>query len=272
MTPPATTPPPLHPERRAPGTTRRDVVSFVRRGERLTASRREAWDRLSDEYVLDPPRGERDTLPADGARLDLEEVFGRRAELVVEVGSGLGENIVAAASSHPERDHLGVEVYLPGLAQTLSRVEKADRPRNLRLLPLDAQRALPSMLPPASISELWVYFADPWPKARHHKRRLINPPFLDAVLPLLAPGGHFRLATDWAQYAHHMRRELDAREELELVHPDGPRPTGVSSDTVPEGMPRTGWAPRFEGRVKTSFESKGTQAGRLIWDLAYRRL
>ena len=272
MTPPATTPPPLHPERRAPGTTRRDVVSFVRRGERLTASRREAWDRLSDEYVLDPPRGERDTLPADGARLDLAEVFGRRAELVVEVGSGLGENIVAAASAHPERDHLGVEVYLPGLAQTLSRVEKADRPRNLRLLPLDAQRALPSMLPPASISELWVYFADPWPKARHHKRRLINPPFLDAVLPLLAPGGHFRLATDWAQYAHHMRRELDAREELELVHPDGPRPTGVSSDTVPEGMPRTGWAPRFEGRVKTSFESKGTQAGRLIWDLAYRRL
>jgi tRNA (guanine-N7-)-methyltransferase len=272
MTPPATTPPPLHPERRAPGTTRRDVVSFVRRGERLTASRREAWDRLSDEYVLDPPRGERDTLPADGVRLDLEEVFGRRAELVVEVGSGLGENIVAAASAHPERDHLGVEVYLPGLAQTLSRVEKADRPRNLRLLPLDAQRALPAMLPEASISELWVYFADPWPKARHHKRRLINPPFLDAVLPLLAPGGHFRLATDWAQYAHHMRQELDAREELALVHPEGPRPEGVSSDAVPEGMARTGWAPRFEGRVKTSFESKGMQAGRLIWDLAYRRL
>lgn len=272
MTPPPTTPPPLHPERRAAGTTRRDVVSFVRRGERLTASRRDAWDRLSDEYVLDPPRGERDTLPADGARLDPEELFGRRAELVVEVGSGLGENIVAAAAEHPERDHLGVEVYLPGLAQTLSRVERAGSPRNLRLLPLDAQRALPAMLHEASISELWVYFADPWPKARHHKRRLINPPFLDAVLPLLMPGGRFRLATDWAQYAYHMRRELDAREELALVHPDGPRPEGTSSDPVPEGMPALGWAPRFEGRVKTSFEGKGVQAGRLIWDLAYRRL
>jgi tRNA (guanine-N7-)-methyltransferase len=271
MTPPPTTPPPLHPDRRESGTTHRDVVSFVRRGERLTPSRRSAWDRLSPEYVLDPPRGERDTLPGAGARLDLEELFGRSAELVVEVGSGLGENIVAAAAAHPERDHLGVEVYLPGLAQTLSRVERAEHPRNLRLLPLDAQRALPAMLPPASIGELWVYFADPWPKARHHKRRLINPPFLDAVLPLLAPGGRFRLATDWAQYAHHMRRELDARPELELLHPDGPRPEGVSSDRIPVGMPTTGWEPRFEGRVKTSFESKGTQAGRLIWDLAYRR-
>ncbi len=270
MTPP-TPPPPLHPDRREAGTTRRDVVSFVRRGERLTPSRRDSWDRLAPDYVLDPPRGERDTLPADGARLDLEQLFGRRAELVVEVGSGLGENIVAAAAAHPERDHLGVEVYLPGLAQTLSRVERAQRPPNLRLLPLDAQRALPAMLPEASISELWVYFADPWPKSRHHKRRLINPPFLDAVLPLLAPGARFRLATDWAQYAHHMRRALDARAELELVHPEGPAPEGVSSDRVPEGMPATGWAPRFEGRVKTSFESKGTQAGRLIWDLAYRR-
>ena len=78
--------------------------------------------------------------------------------------------------------------------------------------------------------------------------------------------------SDWAQYAFHMRRELDAREELALVHPDGPRPAGASSDPVPEGMPAEGWAPRFEGRVKTSFESKGVQAGRLIWDLAYRRL
>src|SRR5690606_41850774 len=106
VTPPPP-PPPLHPARRDAGPTRRAVVSFVRRGERLTPSRRDSWDRLSPEYVLDPPRGERDTLPADGARLDLEEAFGRRAELVVEVGSGLGEDIVAAATAHPERDHLG---------------------------------------------------------------------------------------------------------------------------------------------------------------------
>ncbi|WP_114856434.1 tRNA (guanosine(46)-N7)-methyltransferase TrmB [Brachybacterium sp. YJGR34] len=253
------------------GTTHRDVVSFVRRGERLTPVRQSAWDRLSPAYVLDPPRGERDTLPAPGARLDLEEVFGRRAELVVEVGSGLGENLVAAALAHPERDHLGVEVYRPGLAQTLNRIDRAGRPGNIRLLPLDAQRALPALLPPASIAELWVFFADPWPKSRHHKRRLINPPFLEAVLPLLADGSRFRLATDWAQYAHHMRRLLDPSEDLVLLHPDGPRPEGTSSDRLPEGLATTGWAPRFEGRVKTSFEAKGIRAGRLIWDLAYAR-
>jgi len=263
----------------APGTSaeeeekaHREVVSFVRRGERLSQGRQSAWDRLSPTYVIDPPRGERDTLPAEGERLDPQEVFGRSAELVVEVGSGTGGNIVAAALAHPERDHLGVEVYLPGLAQTLSLIERSGCPENLRMLPLDAQRALPAMLPERSISELWVYFADPWPKARHHKRRLINPPFLDAVLPLLAEGGTFRLATDWSQYAHHMRRLLDRRPELALLHPDGPRPEGHSSDRVPEGIARTGWAPRFEGRVKTGFEAKGRAAGRLIWDLAYTRL
>ena len=251
--------------------THRDVVSFVRRGERLSQGRQNAWDRLSPTYVIDPPRGHRDTLPADGTRLDLEEVFGRRAELVVEVGSGTGDNIVAAALDHPERDHLGVEVYLPGLAQTLSRVERSGSPSNLRMLPLDAQRALPALLPEGSIDQLWVYFADPWPKQRHHKRRLINPPFLDAVLPLLADGAVFRLATDWAQYAHHMRSQLDARPELELLHPEGPRPEGTSSDAIPPNIESTGWAPRFEGRVKTGFENKGRAAGRLIWDLAYTR-
>lgn len=250
----------------------REIVSFVRRGERLSPSRQNAWDRLSEEYVLDPPRGERDTVPAPRAALDLEEVFGRRAELVVEVGSGLGENIAAAAAENPQRDHLAVEVYRPGLAQTLSRIDRAGRPRNIRLLPLDAQRGLPVLLPEASIAQLWVYFSDPWPKSRHHKRRLINPPFLDAVLPLLADGATFRLATDWAQYAHHMRAHLDAREELELMHPEGPRPGDHSSDTLPEGMEITGWAPRFEGRVKTSFEAKGRRAGRLVWDLGYIRL
>ncbi|WP_233190708.1 tRNA (guanosine(46)-N7)-methyltransferase TrmB [Brachybacterium sp. UMB0905] len=256
----------------------RDVVSFVRRGERLSTEQQQAWDALAEQYVLDPPRAHRDTLPAAGETLDVPALFGRTAPLVVEVGSGQGENLVAAALAHPERDFLGVEVYAPGLAQTLVRLQEAagqdgaDLPQNLRMLPLDAQRALPQMLPSASIDELWVYFADPWPKQRHHKRRLINPPFLDAVLPLLREGAAFRLATDWAQYAHHMRFQLDARPELELLFPQGPRPDGDSTDAVPETMAMTGWAPRFAGRVKTGFEAKGRRAGRLIWDLAYTRV
>lgn len=246
------------------------MVSFVRRGARLTTSRRQAWDRSADTYVLDVPRGDRDTVPAAGERLDPEQVFGRRAPLVVEIGSGQGENIAAAAAAHPERDHLACEVYVPGLAQTLDRIERAGSPTNVRLLPLDAQRALPALLPPASIDELWIFFPDPWHKARHHKRRLVNPPLLEAVLPLLRDGAVLRLATDWAQYAHHMRQVLDAEPRLQQLCPRGERPAGSCTDPVPEDIAGTGWAPRFEGRVLTSFENKAHRAGRLVWDLAYR--
>ncbi|UQN31390.1 tRNA (guanosine(46)-N7)-methyltransferase TrmB [Brachybacterium kimchii] len=252
---------------------RRDVVSFVRRGTRLSRSRQEAWDRLADDFVLDVPRGERDTIPAPGARLDPREVFGRdragTVPLVVEIGSGQGENIAAAAAAHPERDHLAFEVYLPGIAQSLDRIERAGSPGNVRLVPLDALHSLPTLLPAGSIRELWIFFPDPWHKSRHHKRRLVNPPLLDAVLPLMAEDGVLRLATDWAEYAVHMRTVLDADPRLGSLHPGGPRPAGEPSDTVPEETPERGWAPRFEGRVLTSFERKALDAGRLVWDLAY---
>ena len=248
---------------------RREVVSFVRRGARLTTSRRRAWDRWAEDYVLDVPRGERDTVPAEGERIDPDVVFGRRAPLVVEIGSGQGENIAAAAAAHPERDHLACEVYVPGIAETLDRIQRAGGPRNVRILPLDAQRALPALLPPASIDELWIFFPDPWHKTKHHKRRLVNPPLLDAVLPLLKPGAVLRLATDWAQYASHMRQVLDAEPRLRSLTPHGPRPAGTATDPLPEELPLTGWAPRFDGRVLTSFERKAHNAGRLVWDLAY---
>lgn len=258
--------------RSGPHRRQREVVSFVRRGARLSRSRQNAWDRLSETYVIDLPRGDRDTVPADGASLDLEELFGRRADLVVEVGSGQGENIAAAAADAPERDHLAVEVYVPGLAQTLDRIERAGSPRNVRLLPLDAQRSLPHLLPVASISELWVFFPDPWHKSKHHKRRLINPPFLDAVAPLLREGATLRLATDWAHYASHMLQVMEADPRFASLHPNGLRPEGSTSDPVPGDLPDVGWAPRFEGRVLTSFESKARAAGRLVWDLEYTRL
>lgn len=252
---------------------RRDVVSFVRRGTRLSRSRQEAWDRLAGDYVLDIPRGERDTIPDPGVRLDPDGVFGRDAgaphPLVVEIGSGQGENIAAAAAAHPERDHLAFEVYLPGIAQSLDRIERAGSPTNVRLVPLDALHSLPTLLPAGAIHELWIFFPDPWHKSRHHKRRLVNPPLLDAVLPLMAEGGVLRLATDWAEYAVHMRGVLDADPRLLPLHPEGPRPAGEPSDPVPEETPERGWAPRFDGRVRTSFERKALDAGRLVWDLAY---
>lgn len=250
---------------------RRDIVSFVRRGSRLSRSRQAAWDAWSQRWVLDLPRGERDTLPAPGIRLDAQEVFGRRAPLVVEIGSGLGENIAQAAISTPERDHLAFEVYQPGLAQTLDRLARGDAGTNVRLLGLDALHSLPQLLAPESITEVWIFFPDPWHKSKHHKRRLVSAPLLDVLVPLLVPGGVLRTATDWAQYAGHMRTVLDADERLESLFPQGPRPLGSSTDPVPEDLPEQGWAPRFPGRVLTSFERKAHDAGRLVWDLAYTR-
>lgn len=249
----------------------REVVSFVRRGSRLSRSRQDAWDRLADHWVLDLPRGERDTLPAAGVRLEPAEVFGREAPLVVEIGSGQGENIALAAAEHPERDHLAFEVYRPGIAQTLDRLERAGSPPNVRLLALDALHSLTALLPTRSITETWIFFPDPWHKARHHKRRLVNPALLDVLAPLLRAGGTLRLATDWAEYAHHMRQVLDADPRLGNLHPEGARPVGTASDPIPEDMPERGWAPRFEGRVLTSFERKARDAGRLVWDTAWRR-
>lgn len=258
------------PEPRVPSRPQREIVSFVRRGSRLSRSRQDAWDRLARRYVLDLPRGERDTVPDPAARIDPAAVFGRTAPLVVEIGSGQGENIAAAAAAHPERNHLAFEVYVPGIAQSLDRIERAGSPDNVRLVPLDALHSLAILLPERSIHELWIYFPDPWHKSRHHKRRLVNPPLLEAVLPLLAPGGVLRLATDWAEYAGHMRSVLDAEPRLQNLHNDSPRPAGTTTDQVPEDLPELGWAPRYEGRVLTSFERKAGDAGRLVWDIAFR--
>lgn len=260
---------------RAPGIeasaprARRDVVSFVRRGSRLTGPRQAAWDRSHDRWVLDLPPGERDTLPDPAVRLDPEEVFGRRAPLVVEIGSGLGDSIVAAVVDHPERDHLAFEVYLPGIAQTLARLERAGSPGNVRLLALDALHSLGTLLPSASITECWIFFPDPWHKSKHHKRRLVSEPLLDVLSGLLVDGGILRTATDWAEYAGHMRRVLDADPRFASVFPDGPRPPGTTTDPVPPGLPERGWAPRFAGRALTGFERKAHDAGRLVWDIAY---
>ncbi|MBV7432987.1 tRNA (guanosine(46)-N7)-methyltransferase TrmB [Dermabacteraceae bacterium TAE3-ERU5] len=252
-------------------TRRRAVVSFVRRGSRLTRSRQDAWDRLSERYVLQVPSGVRETAAHPDARLNPAEIFGREAPLTVEIGSGLGENVANAAAQHPERDFLAFEVYRPGIAQTLDRLERLGLPPNVRLVELDAQHSLPVLLPAGSLSEVWIFMPDPWHKTRHHKRRIVQPEFASELSRLLIPGGTLRLSTDWAAYAEHMRSVLDNHADFQNAHPEGPRPAGTAADPVSEEMPLTGWAPRFSGRVLTSFERKGREAGRLVWDMTYLR-
>ncbi|MBN9172823.1 MAG: tRNA (guanosine(46)-N7)-methyltransferase TrmB, partial [Microbacterium sp.] len=177
-------------------------------------------------------------------------VYGRVAPLIVEIGSGQGHAIVHAASGRPGDDFLAVEVFRAGLARTMRDADRTGA-RNLRLVEANAPEVLEHLLPAASVSELWVFFPDPWHKKKHTKRRLVTADFARLAARALRPDGMLRLATDWEDYAQQMRAVLDAAPEFERAF-DGE------------------WAPRFDGRVLTAFERKGERAGRAIRDLAYR--
>ncbi|MCQ1955534.1 tRNA (guanosine(46)-N7)-methyltransferase TrmB [Arthrobacter sp. zg-Y826] len=260
----------------------RSPVSFVRRGSRLQGRRQQAWDELSERFVVDVPRDEADTSVHPGYVFDAAAEFGRTAPLVVEIGSGLGEAVAHAAEQNPDKDFLAVEVYLPGLAQTLQRIGQKGL-TNIRVVQANAPEVLTSMLPAGSVAEVWVFFPDPWHKTRHHKRRLVKESFAELVARVLVPGGTWRLATDWSDYAVQMREVLDASARFENLHTgeragDESPLTRVHREGLENKAPeddvdtRGGWAPRFEGRTLTSFENKAHEAGRLIFDLAYRRI
>ena len=230
-------------------TFRDKPVSFVRRGGRATQAQERAWEELSPKYLIEVPRGHAATSVAAGAQIDLAAVFGRNAPLTVEIGSGQGHAIVHAASEHPDRNFLAVEVYVSGLARTMLLADDADV-EHLRLVEANAPEVLEHLLPEGSCDEIWVFFPDPWHKTKHHKRRLVAPEFTELAARALRPGGTLRLATDWEEYAEQMRDVLDAAPAFSRAFAGE-------------------WAERFAGRVLTAFERKGAQKGRNIRDLAY---
>jgi tRNA (guanine-N7-)-methyltransferase len=226
--------------------TRREIVSFVRRSNRMRPQQLRAWDRHYADFVLEIPRGETSTSVRPGHPLDLATAFGREAPLVVEVGPGTGESLLPMARARPEANILAFEVYQPAIAQILRRLA-AEEIRNVRLVQADAVAGLTHLLAAASVAELWTFFPDPWPKARHHKRRLITPAFAELAASRVAPGGLWRLATDWADYAETVVGILDH-------HP--------------------AWTAADEGRADrpvTRFERRGLDAGRSVIELTYRR-
>ena len=227
--------------------------SFTRRGGRMPRTHQAAWDRLADQAVLEVPRahGDTSTVVDPAYQIDVEEVFGRPAPLVVEVGSGSGDALVSAATARPGWDFLAFEVWRPGIGHALAKMEQetGDGPLpNVRFLEVDAEVALRTLLPAGTVHEMWTFFPDPWPKTRHHKRRIVTAAFADTVRRLLEPGGTWRLATDWDDYAVAMREVLDAHPGLRLD----------STDRAPL-------------RPVTRFERRGREAGRQITDLAYVR-
>lgn len=248
----------------------RRTVSFVRRDNRLRPRLQRIWDARHQEWVLDVPRVEASMSVAPGYLLEPLRDFGREAPLVVEIGSGTGDAVVKGALASPGTNFLAVEVYRPGLALTVAKIVR-NKLTNVRLVHADGIQVLEHMVGQGSVAEIWVFFADPWHKNRHHKRRLVNPGFAELTASRLAPGGTLRLATDWADYARQMNEVLAACGSLTNPY------AGLSSHhRQGEGRqdltgPGTGFAPRFEGRAMTRFEQKALASGRAIYDLEVRR-
>lgn len=219
---------------------KRTIRSFVRRAGRITPSQQRAfetlWPRFGLEYAPEP--------------LNFAAVFGRSAPVVLEIGFGNGETLVEQAATTPDKDFLGIEVHEPGIGHCMLRAEDAAI-TNLRLVNHDAIEVLSEQVPHRSLSRLNLYFPDPWPKKRHHKRRIIAPRFLELVADRLAEGGTLNIATDWANYAEHIDEllaEADRFTCAERREHDGDRPLD---------------------RPQTKFERRGLRKGHRIVDWCF---
>ena len=209
----------------------------------MTASQQRALDETWPQYGVD----------YTGERLELGDLFGREAPVVLEIGFGNGDTLVEQAASTPDHDFLGIEVHEPGVGHCLIRAREAGV-TNLRLMVHDAIEVLDNAIPSASLSRINLYFPDPWPKKRHHKRRIVQPAFLETCADRLAAGGALHVATDWPGYAEHIDETLAASPRFRCterrVH-DGDRP--------------------FE-RPVTKFERRGLRHGHRIHDWRFEKI
>ena len=221
----------------------RAIRSFVMRAGRITEAQVRALEMLWPKYGVEFEPG----------ILDFDALFGRRAPRTVEIGFGNGENLATVAANHPERDYLGIEVHRPGVGRLLLALEEL-RLSNVRVSSHDAVEVLARQIPQQSVNEVVILFPDPWPKKRHHKRRLVQSAFVELVTDHLQPGGVLRMATDWQPYAQEMLATLSASSRLRNLSADG------------------AFIPRPAERVATRFEKRGERLGHEVWDLAFSRI
>ena len=221
----------------------RPIRSFVMRTGRMTAGQARALEELWPKYGVE----------FSPQPLALDAVFGRVAPCTLEIGFGNGEHLAALATAHPERDYLGIEVHRPGVGHLLL-LAQTNNLTNVRASSHDAVEVLRDQIAPGALDEVLVLFPDPWHKKRHHKRRLIQPPFVELIGSRLRPGGVLRLATDWQEYALQMLEVLGAAKHL-------------FANLSPTGD----WMPRPDERAPTRFEKRGARLGHGVWDLAFER-
>ncbi|WP_369742547.1 tRNA (guanosine(46)-N7)-methyltransferase TrmB [Pseudidiomarina sp. PP-1MA] len=221
----------------------RTVRSFVKREGRLTKGQAAALERSWPIMGLTHQQG----------LLDLTQVFGREAPTVLEIGFGMGKSLVAMAAAAPEKNFIGIEVHRPGVGACLMEAETAGL-TNLRVYEHDAVEVLRDCIADGALDTVQVFFPDPWHKKRHHKRRLIQPAFVEALRPKLALGGVLHLATDWENYAEHMLEVMSGAANWRNLAED------------------QGYIPRPSERPLTKFEQRGERLGHGVWDLKFSRI
>jgi len=221
----------------------RRIRSFVRRQGRLTKGQQQAldtlWPVMGVEYQPEP--------------VDLPALFGREAPVTLEIGFGMGASLVTMAQNTPHQNFLGIEVHAPGVGACLAAAKEADV-QNIRVMCHDAVEVLEKMIPDNSLRMVQLFFPDPWHKARHNKRRIVQVPFAELVMRKLKLGGVFHMATDWEAYAEHM---------LEVMN---------SIDGYRNQSEQQNYVPRPETRPLTKFEQRGQRLGHGVWDLMFERV
>ena len=218
----------------------RSIKSFVRRDSRLTKAQLHAlesyWQRHGVDYAA--------------STLNIEQLFQRKAPLVLDIGVGTGDATLHHAKAHPENNYLAIEVHRPGIGHLLNQI-KIHQLTNIKIIKHDVIDVLKHQIPDYSISQVFIFFPDPWPKKRHHKRRLINQQLMNLLKPCLTLHGRLHIATDWENYAEHI--QLVCTDNTELINLAGSN----------NNSPRPDW------RIKTRFELRGLRLDHYVWDFCY---
>ena len=220
--------------------SKRHIRSFVLRQGRVSTAQQRAIDTWLPRYGI----------PYVARPLDLDLAFGRSAPKILEIGFGMGDSTATIAAAHPEIDYLALEVHTPGVGNLLKLID-AEQLNNIRIMQHDAVEVLRDMIADGTLDGVHIFFPDPWHKARHNKRRLIQSPFVASLVQKLKPGGYIHVATDWQDYAEQMLAVLGASDAL------------VNTTT--------GYAERPDWRPLTKFESRGQRLGHGVWDLLFTR-
>lgn len=220
----------------------RKVRSFVLRAGRMTESQQKAMDEVWPRMGLTLEHG----------LLDLNDVFGREAPVVLEIGFGMGDSLIEMAKNQPEKNYIGIEVHRPGVGRLLSNADKEGL-NNIRVFCEDAIEVLAQSIPDGSLDCIQLFFPDPWHKKRHHKRRIVQPELAESLRKKLKVGGVFHMATDWENYAEHMMEVMSAAPGYKNVAGEG------------------AFSPQPQWRPVTKFQRRGEKLGHGVWDLMFER-